>query len=302
MLISPESPLRFEALVALSTVAKHGSVQAAAAASYLSAPKLHRLIRTQEQRLSVSLLKASARGSTLTKAGERLLEYADPLIHAVADAEASARREHRELKGTLRLQAPQALIEPLLLPLVLRLQEEHPALKACLQADEYSRRIHAATPAHLHLVIGPLAESVYARSLGNLHIGLFASPGYLNKAGRPDGLSSLARHALIHCPQEGQAPAWSLAEGQTLRFQPRLTISTSAAALRAAIEGAGIVRSYQLEARKACEQGLLEPVAESLWPPADSLALTYALGIRAPASVMAFLELATPWMKEQVAG
>lgn len=288
--------------MALAAVAQYGSVQAAAEAGYLSAPKLHRLIRAQEQRLGVTLVTTSPRGSRLTAAGERLLEYAGALIHSVADAETRARQEHRELNGTLRLQAPQALMEPLLLPLVLRLQAEHPSLKVDLLSDERPSQIHAAAPAHLQLTTGALPASVYARSLGNLRIGLFASPGYLNKIGCPDSLSSLARHSLIHSPREGQAPAWSLAEGQTHRFQPRLTISSSAAALRAAIEGAGIARCYQLEARRACEQGLLEPVAESLWPAADALALTFVLGIHAPASVMAFLELATPWLREQLAG
>lgn len=300
MALSPESPLRFEALMALSAVAQYGSVQAAAEADYLSAPKLHRLIRTQEQRLGIRLVTTSPRGSRLTAAGERLLEYARALIHSVADAETNARQEHRELKGMLRLQAPQALMEPLLLPLVLRLQAEHPSLKVYLLSDEHPSWIPAAAPAHLQLITGPLPASVYARSLGNLRIGLFASPGYLSKIGRPDSLGSLACHSLIHNPREGQAPVWSLAEGQFLRFQPRLTISSSAAALRAAIEGAGIVRCYQLEARRACEQGLLEPVAESLWPAADALALMYVLGIHAPASVRAFLELATPWLREQL--
>ncbi|MBT2772244.1 LysR family transcriptional regulator [Halomonas sp. ISL-60] len=301
MALPPESPLHFEALMALSAVARHGSVQAAAEASSVSAPKLHRLLRAQEQRLGVALITTSARGSTLTAAGERLREHADPLIHTVTDAETSARQEHRELNGTLRLQAPQSLLEPLLLPLLLRLQAQHPALKVCLLADEHSHRIGTQAPPHLHLMRGPPPAAVYARQLGDLRIGLFASPRYLNKAGRPDSLSSLARHALIHCSQEGLAPVWPLAAGQSLRFEPRLTISASSAALRAAIEGAGIVCCYQLEARRACQQGVLEPVAESLWPAAHSLALTYALGMRAPASVMAFLELATPWLRQQLA-
>ena len=297
MALSTESPLRFEALMSLSAVAKHGSVQAAAEASSMSAPKLHRLLRAQEQRLGVALITSSGRGSALTAAGERLRDYADTLIHMVTDADISARQEHRELKGTLRLQAPQALMEPLLLPIVLRLQEWQPALTVCLLSDERPSHMGAVAPAHLRLMRGPLPDSVYARPLGDLRIGLFASPRYLNKAGRPDSLSSLARHALIHCSQEGVAPVWRLTEGQTLRFEPRLSMSTSSAALRAAIEGAGIVCCYQLEARRACAQGLLEPVAEPLWPAAHPLALTYALGIRAPASVMAFLELATPWLR-----
>ncbi|MCH4813699.1 LysR family transcriptional regulator [Vreelandella neptunia] len=301
MALPTESMLRYEALIALSAVAHHGSVQAAAEASSLSAPKLHRLLRAQEQRLGVALVTTSTRGSTLTSAGERLHEYAETLIHAVTDAETSARQEHLEISGTLRLQAPQALIEPLLLLLVLRLQEQHPGLKVNLLADEHPVRIESDAPAHLRLMRGPLPGGVYARPLGDLRIGLFASPHYLNRAGRPENLNSLARHALIHCPREGQASVWRLAEGQLLRFEPRLSISADAAALRAAIEGAGIVRCYELEARGACVQGLLEPVAEPLWPAADTLALTYALGIRAPASVLAFLELATPWLRGQLA-
>ncbi|ASK18983.1 LysR family transcriptional regulator [Halomonas sp. N3-2A] len=300
MALPPELVLRFEALMALSAVAQHGSVQAAADAGSLSAPKIHRLLRAQEQRLGVALVTTSTRGSTLTPVGERLREYADTLIHTVTDAETSARLEHRELKDTLRIQAPQTLVEPLLLPVVLQLQEQHPALKVYLLADEHPIHIESDAPVHLRLMRGSLPGSVYARALGDLRIGLFASPHYLNKAGRPENLNSLAHHALIHCHREGQAPVWRLAEGQSFRFEPRLSVSASAAGLQAAIEGAGIVRCYALEARRACAQGLLEPVAKPLWPKADTLALTYTLGIRAPASVMAFLELATPWLRAQL--
>lgn len=300
MALVPESLLRFEALLALCAVARHGSVQAAAEAGSVSAPRIYRLLRAQEQRLGVVLVNATARGMTLTETGERLRQHADTLIHAVENAETGARQAHRELKGLLRVQAPLALLTPLLLPLVLRLQEDHPALTVRLMADEHPSLIE--TPAHLRLMPGPLPESVYARPLGELRMGLFASPRYLNRAGRPDTVQSLARHALIHCHQDGQAPGWQLTEGQWLRFQPRLSISTGAAALRAAIKGAGIVRCYELEARSACEQGLLEPIAEPLCPQAQPLALTYALGIRAPASVMAFLDVATPWLREQLPG
>lgn len=286
--------------MALSAVAKYGSVQAAAKANCQSVPKLHRLLRAQEQRLGVALVTSSTRGINLTAAGVELREYADTLIHAVTDADNSARQKHGELNGTLRLQAPLSLMEPLLLPLVLQLQEENPGLKVSLLADEHPSRIGTEAPPHLRLVTGPLPASVYARPLGDLRIGLFASSRYLNKAGYPNGLTSLAHHLLIHCSQEGQAPVWLMAEGQSLRFEPRLTLSTYSSALRAAMEGGGIVRCYELEARLACAQGLLEPVAKQLWPAARSLALTYDLGIRAPAKVMAFLVLATPRLREQL--
>lgn len=300
MVPAPESSLHFEALVALAAVARHGSVQAAAAAIGLSAPRLNRLLRMQEQRLGIALVEASARGMTLTDAGERLHRHAQALLHAVADAETSARQEHRGLDGTLRVQAPQALLVPLVVPLVLRLQDAHPALRIQLLTDEHPSLIDA--PPHLRLMPGPLPPSLYARPVGALRIGLFASPGYLSRTGHPQNLNDLAGHALIHCPREGQAPTWQLAGGHCLRFEPRLSVTTSAAAVRAAIEGAGIVRCYDPEAHNACAQGLLEPVAEFLWPPPQPLALTYHLGLRAPASVRAFLDLATPWLRDQLTG
>ncbi|WP_249975586.1 LysR substrate-binding domain-containing protein [Vreelandella olivaria] len=301
MALASPSSLHFEALIALSEVARHGSLQAAAQANSFSVAKLNRLLCAQEQRLGIKLINTSPRGITLTEAGARLHRYAEALTEAVADAEIQACQEHRKLSGTLRLQTPQALLVPLMLPLVQRLQEEHPGLAVFLLADEHPRLIGATAPAHLRLMPGPLPASSYARHLGELRVGLFASPRYLDKAGRPDSLQSLARHTLIHCPREGQLPVWPLAGGHILRFEPRLSLSTSAAALQAAINGAGIVRSYQLEAAGACAKGLLEPVAEPLWPSAEPLALTYDLGLRAPANVMAFLTLATPWLRAQLA-
>lgn len=45
---------------------------------------------------------------------------------------------------------------------------------------------------------GPLVDSsLLARKLGETEIGLFASPAYLERAGRPRRLSDLARHDCI---------------------------------------------------------------------------------------------------------
>ncbi|WP_083005166.1 LysR family transcriptional regulator [Halomonas sp. GT] len=300
MTLFPESALRFEALLALSSVAKHGSVKSATETCSFSESKLHRLLRVQEQRLGVALINRSTIGSSLTSAGEQLRSHADELIHAVANAETNACHEHLELNGTLRLQTPQALIEPLMLPLVLMMQAAYPELKIYLQADEYSHLEDTGVQAHICLAFEPLSETLYARPLGCLRTGLFASPSYLDKAGRPDCVQELARHDLIHCPKEGQAPVWHLANDGSIRFQPKLSVNSSVAAVQAATDGAGIVRCYQLEARQACEKGLLEPVLTAFWPAADSLALTYAFGLWAPTSVIAFLELATPWLRTQL--
>ena len=66
-------------------VAEEGTVTRAAARCFVSQPPMSRQLRALEDELSVKLFERSAKGMTLSRAGERVLEQARRILELVDD-------------------------------------------------------------------------------------------------------------------------------------------------------------------------------------------------------------------------
>ena len=64
-------------------VAEEGSVTRAAARCFVSQPPMSRQLRALEDELSVTLFERSAKGMTLSAAGQRVLEQARKILELV---------------------------------------------------------------------------------------------------------------------------------------------------------------------------------------------------------------------------
>src|SRR5262249_57638908 len=87
-------------------VVQAGSLSAAASRLAIPLATLSRRVRDLERQLKVQLLERSARGTTLTDAGERLYEQASRGIEALLDADHAVVSDQALLKGRLRLSLP----------------------------------------------------------------------------------------------------------------------------------------------------------------------------------------------------
>src|SRR5262249_54048142 len=67
---------------------------------------LSRRLARLEDRLGVRLLRRTTRSLTITDAGEALYRHARIVLDAVAEAEASIRRDDDRVRGNLRVSAP----------------------------------------------------------------------------------------------------------------------------------------------------------------------------------------------------
>lgn len=72
-------------------VAEEGTVTRAAARCFVSQPPMSRQLRALEDELSVKLFERSAKGMTLSEAGERMLEQARRILSLVEALPASTR-------------------------------------------------------------------------------------------------------------------------------------------------------------------------------------------------------------------
>lgn len=89
-------PIETYDLMVFSTVARCGSLGAAAADLGLATPSVSARIAALERRLGTPLLARGARGSTATPAGERLLDYAHRCLDLLDEARLSVPAESTE--------------------------------------------------------------------------------------------------------------------------------------------------------------------------------------------------------------
>lgn len=189
--------IKFRHLQCFLAVAQHGSLQAAAAALFISQPAVSKTLKELESLLAVRLFERGRRGALLTREGEAFMRHAGASVSALREAVASVAQTRRAGSAVVTL-GVLPTVAPWLMPLLL-LQ-----LERCGAAANISLRIHTgANPAllvqlrqrELDMVIGRFAEP--AQMLGLSFEHLYADPLVL--AVRP-GHPLLREPALLKNP------------------------------------------------------------------------------------------------------
>lgn len=173
-----------------------GSFTAAAQALGLPKSSVSRRVSALEGALRVRLLQRSTRKLVLTEAGRLYFERARAALAGLADASATVTDMSRAVAGPIRFTAG-GDNTGMLAGLIGEFLARHP--KVQIDVVLTPRRVDlVAEGFDLALRAGRLLDSsLVARRLGRFDLGLFASRGYLRKAGRPTRLAELARHRCI---------------------------------------------------------------------------------------------------------
>jgi DNA-binding transcriptional LysR family regulator len=216
-----------------------------AAAKSLGKPKstVSRDLARLEASLGVTLMQRSNRRLTLTDSGRLLLKHARRILDDLADAEDAVGRLNAVPRGLLRISAPFTSGHALLAPLLPSFLERYPEVQLSLELE--NRRVDIiGEEFDVAIRVGRLEDSSLAsRKLGHVMFGLFASPHYLARRGRPESLGDLVRHDLV---DKGGFPGqkrWLVDTPQgssEFEITPRLSINDPAATQVALRGGAGI--------------------------------------------------------------
>ncbi|WP_398498518.1 LysR family transcriptional regulator [Variovorax sp.] len=117
---------RVELMQTFVRIVEAGSLSAAAAQLGMSQPTVSRRLQALERSLGLRLLRRSTHGMKLTEDGERCFERAKELLADWAAFEDELRGAGRAAEGTLRVIAPHALGQDLLMHPLYRYLREHP--------------------------------------------------------------------------------------------------------------------------------------------------------------------------------
>jgi DNA-binding transcriptional LysR family regulator len=198
---------RLLAMTAFVRVVEAGSFSAAARVLEVGQPAVSKTVAQLEQRLGVKLLLRSTHGLTPTEAGVRFYERARVALQEADEAELAARGAGTGLSGRLRISAAPTFARLHVIPHLPRFLAAHPDLEVDVVLDDRTIDL-IAEGIDVSLRKGALADSaVVARKLASSPRSVFATTGYLARAGVPRVPADLADHETVLFSQTGSV--WS---------------------------------------------------------------------------------------------
>lgn len=183
-------------------VLEEASLSGAARALGIAQPTVGRHIAALEQSLGVRLFTRSQAGLAPTDSALELRVYAEAMRSNVAALRRAAAGQGGQVAGSVRISASEVIGIEVLPPIVARLQAEHPQLKIELVL---SNRVQDLLKREADIAVRmtePSQQSLIARRLGQVELGLHAHRDYLARRGSPRTQADLAGHALIGFDQE----------------------------------------------------------------------------------------------------
>lgn len=195
------------------TIVEQGSFSKAAEKLGITQPTVSKQIDRLEEKLDTQLFKRSTRKLILTAAGERYYERSKE-IDALAKA---TEREIRQIatadESTLYIATSPALATCVLPPVLKALQEKRPEARFHLRVEDttpsgYYQR-HFQLEYDLFIREGEGAESnMSARRVGDIPLGFYASPAYLEEHGTPTTLEEIGKKHRCIGTRMAQANPW----------------------------------------------------------------------------------------------
>lgn len=295
---------RLETMSVFMSVVEEGSLSAAGRRLGMPLATVSRKLSDLETHLKARLLNRSTRGLTLTDAGRDYLVACKRILEDVTEAERAAAGEFSEPRGELVITAPLVMGRMHVLPVVVEFLAAYPEINVRLiQGD----RIAHLLEEHIDLAVrvGELPDSrLTATRIGAIRRVVCAHPDYFSAHGLPNAPPDLAGHRCVTFDAINSTEVWRFpVDGAEVAVPVRstLVVNTAEAAIDAAIAGVGVTRvlSYQIEEWK--RGGRLQTALREFEPPAMPASLVYTGQRRLPLKLRAFLDYATPRLRERLA-
>lgn len=250
-----EQAIDWEAIRCFVAVARRGSLSEAADELSMSIPTISRRIDGLETQLALKLLQRGPRGARLTEAGHAILQVAEPGARQLSQI---ARRARALQEGpnlpSVRISATESVIADVLAPRLDRLRAQDPSISIDLEVSNDIANLNAGRTDVAIRMVRPAEETLIARRLPVIRLGLFASPDYL-KGKDLDRLVLSEEHLVWLDRQYGEIAENIWLKAQGLEASIRFSSSSVRALLNAAVAGVGIAPLPAFAARKA---GLME--------------------------------------------
>lgn len=279
-------------------VCQTGGFRAAAKRLGLSPSSVSEKISLLEARMGVPLLIRTTRSVVPSEAGRRLKERIAPLLAETRAAVQDAMSAQRDVRGTLKLNVPGAVMPDILPPLIDQFLLLYPAVRVEILVDD---RLVDVTAAGCDAGIRygeHLAQDMITVPIGPTHqcVALAASPAYLDRHGMPTHPDDLINHDCIRLRfSSGAMVEWELQCGEEkviIDLPGRLVVGVDAAAsaIELACKDHGIIGTFENWLTPYITNGQLQPVLAEWWVPFEGPRLYFSRRFM-PAPLRAFIDL-----------
>lgn len=295
---------RFDAMQAFVRVVETGSFTKAAETLRISKTSVTQQVQQLEARLRVRLLNRTTRRVNVTADGAAFYERALRLLADLDDAETSLSAAAALPRGRLRVDVPSPLARMILIPALPAFHARYPDIQLDMGVSD--RRVDLIGE-NVDCVVrgGELTDqSLIARRVGDLSLGVYAAPSYLARAGLPGHPSELenSHHRVVGFlwGRTGKPTPYVMQrQHERIRVHGRyvLAVDDGNACLAAGLAGLGVLWLPHYMVKTHLANGELVPLLEDWQLDAMPLYLAFPPNRHVSAQLRVFID----WVVELMA-
>jgi DNA-binding transcriptional LysR family regulator len=257
---------RLDTMKAFVRVVEAGSFTKAAQTLHLSRTTVTQMVQQLEARLQLKLLNRTTRKVNVTEDGAAYYERITGVLAELEDIESGLPNAASLPQGLLRVDVPSPFATMILMPAMPQFLSRYPDLEFDMGASD--RKVDLIGE-NIDCVVrgGEITDqSLVVRRVGELRLGVYASPAYLASHGtalHPDELLD-SQHRIIRFRWSGNGdlPYRMHRAGETVNIKGRhiLAIDDGNAYLAAGLAGLGMLWLPEYMAREHLASGKLVPL------------------------------------------
>jgi DNA-binding transcriptional LysR family regulator len=260
---------RFDAMRAFVRIVEAGSFTKAARTLGMDRASVTLLVQQLEIRLGVKLLNRTTRKVNVTEDGAVYYERITGVLSALEEAETSLPGADTSPRGQLRVDVPSPLASLILIPALPQFHARYPDIQFDMGASD--RKVDLISE-NVDCVVrgGEITDlSLIARLVGELRLGVYAAPAYLERAGTPMHPQELedTHHRIVRFRWSRSDNGFPYSmhksdESVKLRGRHVLSIDDGNAYLSAGLAGMGVLWLPDYMAKAHVASGSLVPLFE----------------------------------------
>ena len=293
MIIMPNMD-RLQSLEVFIAVAEAEGFAEGARRLGLSAPSATRGVNALEERLGARLFTRTTRRVRLTDVGRTYLDDARHIVAQLRAADDAAAGAMANPVGELRITCSNEFGRIYVTPVLTEFLDTYPDVSAdVVLVDRVVNMVEEGFDVAVR--IGPLPPSgLTAVRVGSVRHIVCGTPDYLKQFGRPATPADLMAHRIVAVSAVSPTTEWRFGVdlSETVRLQPRLRLSSVAAAREVVRQGWGLTRLLSYQVGPELEEGRLVSVLEDFEPEPLPTHLVHVGGRRAPAKIRTFIDFA----------
>jgi len=283
----------FSTIPVFTTVVKLGSFSEAGRKLGINKSAVSKKISALEEHLGVKLIQRTTRKLNLTEAGEQYYSYINKALSLINEGEDAVNSLQGTPTGHLKISIPMVFGQLHVAPLLSDFLLLFPDIKITLSMDDKMVDL-VKEGFDMVLRIGALPDSnLIARKLSACRSILCASPGYLDKHGKPTTLNDLKLHNCLYYSYFTAGIEWTFdGPNGTERIKPKgnIQVNNSEVLKQLLLDDVGLCQMplFIVEPELAC--GKLVPILQQYHLPEHGIYAVYPQRAFIPEKLRVFLD------------